>query len=105
VTPLCPMLEAPRPAVRGPLQRKRGRTRRPRSRVSCRRSALQRDDPDLDAAVERAALLGAVVGDREAVAEAGDLEAFALQALADQVAGHVLGALLGDALVHRLATD
>src|SRR5690606_36049954 len=68
-------------------------------------SALQRHDPDLDAAVEATPLFGAVVGDREAVAEARDLEALALQALADQVGGHVLGALLGDALVHRLAAD
>src|SRR5690606_39125176 len=66
---------------------------------------LQRHDPDLDATVQGAALFGAVVGHRIAVAEAGDLEALALQALADQVGGHVLRAFLGNALVDGGAAD
>src|SRR5690606_27971392 len=84
-----------------------GPPRRPRF-FSCgpaSRSGTQRDDPDLDPAVERAALFGAVVGHRVLVAEAGDLETLAAQALSDEVGGNVLRPLLGDALVHGGAAD
>src|SRR5690606_13327814 len=72
---------------------------------AARRSALQRHHADFDATVLGAALLGRVVGDRHGLAEAHDLEALAHQALADEVVGDRGGALLGDALVDRIAAD
>src|SRR5690606_31509074 len=86
-------------------KKKQGRRSGP---AGCRRWGRlrpQRHDADLHAPVEAAALFGAVVGHREAVAEAGDLEALAAQALPDQVRGHVLRTLFGDALVDRGGAD
>src|SRR5690606_15302559 len=68
-------------------------------------STLQRQQADLDATIERAALVGVVACDRVALTHAHHLEALALQALPDQVTGHGIRATLRQRLVGRVRAD
>src|SRR5690606_10414369 len=74
--------------------------------VNARGSVVaDRHDRHLDAAVFGAAGLGVVAGDRVTFAGAGDDQALAADAAADQVVGHGLGAVARQLVVVGVAAD